>query len=72
MASANREQKEGEKEELKSVRADVCRKPEVPEVRFSFISEWREENRNCVFSGTEANLIKPGAGLAGHKPVRNS
>ena len=37
-----------------------------------FISEWRAENRNCVFSGTEANLIKPGAGLAGQKPVRNS
>jgi hypothetical protein len=31
-----------------------------------------EENRNCVFSGTDANLIKPGAGLAGQKPVRNS
>ena len=29
--------KEGEKEELNNVRADVCRKPEA---RFSFISEW--------------------------------
>ena len=29
-------------------------------------------NRNCVFSGTGANLIKSGAGLAGQKPVRNS
>ena len=41
----NREQKEGEKEELKCVRAGVCRKPEA---RFSFISEWRGESQLCV------------------------
>ena len=55
MASANREQKEGEKEELKCVRADVCRN--------SFQSG--EQNRNCVFSGTEANLIRQALGSLG-------
>ena len=37
-----------------------------------YVQGWRAENRNCVFSGTGANLIKSGAGLAGQKPVRNS
>ena len=31
----------------------------------SFISEWRGENRNCVFSGTEANLIRQALGSLG-------
>ena len=68
----NREQKEEEKEELKYVRAGVC-KPWRP-LKLSLRNQvWcGEENRNCVFSGTDANLIKPGAGLAGQKPVRNS
>jgi hypothetical protein len=30
-----------------------------------FIPEWREQNRNCVFSGTEANLIRQALGSLG-------
>ena len=56
LASANREQKEGEKEELKCVRAGVCR---------NSCTEWRGQNRDCVFSGTEANLIRQALGSLG-------
>ena len=54
----NREQKEGEKEGS-NVDGQVC-------------AGVASRNRNCVFSGTGANLNKPGAGLAGQKPVRNN
>ena len=62
LASANREQKEGEKEVLKCVRADVCRKRQrITQFHFRVA----RKNRNCVFSGTEANLIRQALGSLG-------
>ena len=31
----------------------------------SFMTEWRGQNRDCVFSGTEANLIRQALGSLG-------
>ena len=65
LASANREQKEGEKEELKYVRAGMCR-PWRPLMLSLRNQVWcGEQNRNCVFSGTEANLIRQALGSLG-------